>query len=170
MDLVRRRLELGMKRRSAVGIDLGEIGAADVEIAEQGQGQRMALGMTDDPVEGDPDVAVEVALVGRSGRGVVMQAGAFDLGTLALGGGIVDAEQPEPAGGDGPAQAAKQDVGEGFKVLPTEGPQQRVAAAKLLGHVASAKPGGGGAPAVGEEGAEEQRFEPVGVAGVEQRR
>jgi hypothetical protein len=169
VNLRRRRLQLGVELGPAVGIDRGQVGAADVQIAQQRQGQGVALGMADDPVERDPDVPVDVALVGRPGRGMVMQAGAFDVGAVALGRRVVDAEQPERAGVDGPAQAAEEDAGEGIEVAPTEGPQQGVATAELLGHVAGAKPGGGGTAAVGEQGAEEQWFQQFGMAGVEQR-
>jgi hypothetical protein len=51
-------LQLGGKGRAAVGLDLGDVDSADLQILEQGQGADVPGRVTDEPGQGDPDVTV----------------------------------------------------------------------------------------------------------------
>src|SRR5258708_4197325 len=124
--------------------------------------------MLDDPGERHPDVTVDIALVGGAGRGVVMEAGAFDARAVALGGRIVQGEQPAWPGVDGTAEVAEPDGGEGINLAAADGSQQGVGAAEVVGNAPGPEPGGGGAPAVGQEEADEQGWEQFGMTPVEQ--
>jgi hypothetical protein len=116
-------LQLGGEGGSAVGVDLGEILLADVQVGPQRQGHDVPVGVMDDPGGGDPDVAVEVVLVGGSRGGVVVKAGSFDVGAIALGGGVVEGEPPARSGIEGASQVPKQDRGEGVDLGASEGAQ-----------------------------------------------
>ncbi len=128
----------------------------------------MPLRVSDDPGGRDPDVAVEELLMGRPRGGVVVQAGALDAGAVALGGRVVQGQQPARAGVDGAVEVAEQQGSAGGDLAAAEGAEQRVGAAEFVGDAGGAEPGGGGASAVGQEFAEEQGLDEFGVALVEE--
>ena len=79
------------------GVGLGQLGhvpGADVEQGVEGQGQGVPQRVTGQPGKGDPEVAVDVLLAGRAGRGVVVDAGALDARAVTGRGRVVDGEEP----------------------------------------------------------------------------
>ena len=118
--------------------------------------------------QADPVVAVEEQLAGRAGRGVVVDAGAFGAGAVALGGGVVQGQRPARPGVEGAAAVAEQQAGAGGALGAAEGAQRGVGTAELGGDAGGAEPGGGGAAAAGQEFPEEQWLDRFGVTLIEE--
>src|SRR5437660_1777579 len=107
-----------------IGSDAGQILLADVQVGQQGQGHRIPLGMANDPGGGDPDVAVEELVSSRTWGGVVVDAGPLDAGSVALGGRVVQGQQPVWAGVDLAAQVGEQQSGAEGNLAAPERAQQ----------------------------------------------
>jgi hypothetical protein len=120
----------------------------------------------DDPGQRDPDVAVEEALVGRPRRGVVVDAGALDLGAVALGRRVIQGEQQRPVGVEAEQGAAEQHPGEPAGAAAQRG-EEVVVGGETDADAGGAEPAGDGAPPLGEEGAAQQDGEPPGESLVE---
>jgi hypothetical protein len=90
--------------------------------------------------------------------GVVVNAGALDAGPITLRGGIVDGEDQLVAGEpqhqrlDGVAEQARGRE----RRAASDGPENVVKAAELVGDAGGSEPGGDGAPALGQEGPQKQ--------------
>src|SRR5262249_20068400 len=113
----------------------------------------------------DPDVAVEVPLAGGPWAGVVVDAGALDLGAVARRGGVVDGHQqaaPLQQRLYG-VQGAQGQVGG----LAAGGAGGGGGGAELVGDAGGAEPGGDGAAALGEEDADQQQGQAGGGARVQ---
>jgi hypothetical protein len=113
-------------------------------------------------------VAVEEALVRRPRGGVVVDAGPFHAGAVALRGRVVEGEQPVPPRVNGAAEAAEEQAAAGVHPVAAQAAEQVVGTAEVVGDVAGAEPGGGRAPAAGEEDALEEGRQEVGLASIDQ--
>ena len=102
-DLRRGLVQLGVEVGAAVGVDLGQVGVADVQLGAQGQGQGVPVGVACHPGQGDPVVAVQEGAAGGAGGGVVVEAGALDARAVARRRRVVDGQQPVCARVDGAA-------------------------------------------------------------------
>lgn len=80
----------------------GNVLLLDVERRPQRQTDRSPQRMPHHPGQGDPNVPVEKLGVGRSGRRVVMDAGALNLRPATLGGCIVQGQEHMVGGGQVP--------------------------------------------------------------------
>src|SRR5262249_47483306 len=120
-----------------------------------------------DPGQGDPDVAVEEALVGRPRGGVVVVAGPLNLGAVALGRRVVQREQQRPRGGQGEHGALEEQAGrEGGDAAQRR--EEVGVAGEAAADAGGAEPGGDGAPPPGEQGAGEQDGQAPGGALVQE--
>jgi hypothetical protein len=63
---------------------------------------------------------------------------------------------------------AELDGSKGVHLVAADGAEQSVGAAVVVGDTGGAEPGGRGAPPVGEQQTEEERFQEGGVASVQQ--
>src|SRR5258708_34541601 len=103
-------------------------------------------------------MAVEVLLAGRSGVGVVMDAGPFDTRTPAWRGRIVQGDD-EIVLGRKQALDGGQDRGGAVVVIASGSGDVAVGLFVLVGDAGSSKPGGNGASSSCEEDAEQQAWE-----------
>ena len=143
--------------------------AQDVEQGEERQGQSVPPGVTGQPGEGHPDVAVDVLLPGRAGAGVVVDAGALDAGAVARRGRVVEGKEQVVAWGAAHQRlqgATQQAVGQGVGAS-AGGPEGVVGRAEGVADSRGAEPGGDGASAAREQGAEQQQGQAWGGAAVE---
>ena len=92
------QFQLGVEGPGLVLGQLQDILEADVEQGLERPSQGVPGAMMNQPGQGDPEVAVDELLAGRAGRGVVMDAGALDPGSVTRGRGVVDGEEPAFAG------------------------------------------------------------------------
>jgi len=114
-------------------------------------------------------MAVDELLSGGAGRRVVMEAGALDAGAVARRGRIVDGEEQVVARGlthERQEDAAEQAVGQ-FGGASAGGPEGVVGRAEGVADSGGAEPGGDGASATREQGAEQKLKEAWGGAAVE---
>ena len=125
-------------------------------------------GMADHPRQRDPDVAVDEVLLSRAGRRVVVAAGPLDARAIALGGGIVQGEEPALVRLKAVAHSAEQQRREQIDAAAADGAEQGVGAAELVADAAGPEPGSGGALAACEQETEQQRFDKFSVALVEE--
>src|SRR5205823_1224364 len=95
-----------------------DVAAADVEQGQQRQGDGAPVGVGGQPGQGDPDVAVQEGRPGRPGGGVVVDAGALDVGAVAPGRGVVQAEQQASAAPEVGHQDAEEQQAAEFVGLP----------------------------------------------------
>ena len=76
--------------------------------------------MPHDPGQGDPNVPVEEFGVGRSGRGIVVDARALDLRAVTLGGRVVQGQEDVvPAGQTLRNSSSNSRVASGLALRPT---------------------------------------------------
>ncbi len=108
-------------------------------------------------------MAVQEALVGRTGRRVVVQARPLDVRAVALRRGVVQGEQQRSRGGDvaegGAEQQSREQVG-----AAGEGGEEVVLGGETGTDAGGAEPAGDGAATLGEEGPREEDAQAEGVA------
>ncbi len=168
-DQVGSQFQLGVE---VPGVRLGQAGhvlGADVQQGVQRQGQGVPQRVPHHPSQGDPDVAVAELLASWPRAGVVVDAGALHVRTVAGGRGIVEGEHQVVAGSPTHQrpQGATQQTGGQRLGATASGPEGAVSAAEGGGDAGGAQPAGDRAPAFGEQGAEEQQQQPRGGAAVE---
>ena len=112
-----------------------------------------------------PNMPVEIFLVGRSRRRVVMDVGPFDFRTIAFGGRVVDDHQ-QPIGKRQRPQEQKQQLGGNRFGLASEWCQKVIIVLEVGADSGGSQPGGHGSPSVGEEDARQQHRQPPTVSGV----
>ena len=119
--------------------------------------------------ERHPDMSVEILLVGRSRRGIVMDVGPFDLRTVPLGGRVVDDRQKPIGQRQGPQHQKQQLGGDGFG-LASECRQEVIIVLEVVADSGGPEPSRHGSSPVGEEDAHQQDRQSPAVSGVQPRR
>ncbi len=166
LDQVGGHVQLGPEGHPIQAVQQGDLLLADVQQGAQGQAKGTPAGMAHDPGQGNPDVPVEELLVGRSGGGVVMDAGPLDVRPVALGGRVVQRQQQPLARIDQRHRPAEQQRGDILDVA-SEAAEEVIIASVIVAESAAAQPTGDRSPALGEEHAREQRQQAPRQAGVQ---
>ena len=113
--------------------------------------------------QGDPDVSIEILLVGRAGRGIVVDVCPFDLRPVPLGGGVVDDRQQPLGQGQGPQQKQKKLCSDRFG-LASKGGKEVIIVGEVVANTDGAEPSGHGATPPGEENARQQHRQSPAIA------
>ena len=146
--------------------NLGHRLLADVEHGPQRQGHRAPPRMPHGQRERDPDVAVEILLVGRTGRGIVMDVGPFDLRPVTLGRRVVDDRQQPIGQRQGPQHQNQQPRGDRF-ALASEAGQEVIIVREVGADAGGSQPRRDGATPVGKEDPAQQHRQPPAIPGMQ---
>jgi hypothetical protein len=90
---LRRLFQLGLERDATSWRQLLDVLGPNVEQGAQGEPNHAPVRVPDDPGDGDPDMTIEKLLVGRTRRGIMMDARAFNLWTCTFGRSVVQCEE-----------------------------------------------------------------------------
>ena len=116
--------------------------------------------------QSDPDVSIQILLVGRAGRGIVMDVRPFDLGPVPLGGGVVDNRQQTVGQGQDPQHEQKKLRGDRTG-LASEWGEEVIIVLEIVADSGGAEPTGDGPPADSKQYARQQHRQPPPVACVQ---
>jgi hypothetical protein len=116
-----------------------------------------------------PDVSVEILLVGRPRRGIVMNAGSFHVGPVSLGRGIVD-DHKQSIGQRQDSQHQEQQLGRDGFGLASKCGQEVIIVLVVVGDAGRPQPGRHGSASVGEKDAHQQDRQSPAVSRVQPRR
>ena len=111
------------------------------------------------PGERHPHVAVGELGIGGAGRGIVVNAGPFDLRTVALRERVVEREDDPLGNRHDPADQPQQRRGE-VAALASDARQSVIVALEVVPHTGRRNPAADRPPALGEQRARQQRLKP----------
>jgi hypothetical protein len=111
-------------------------------------------------------MAVQKRLIGRAGRGVVMDIGPFDFRPKSLGGRVVDHQQQTLGQGQGPQDQEHQLCCDRIG-LASDRRKEIIVVLKAVADAGGSKPSGDGAPTAGEQDAQQQHGQSPTIAGVQ---
>jgi hypothetical protein len=155
-----------LKRPTVGAGKLADVFQPEVELGQERQADGPPEGVPQDQGRRDPDVAVDVLAAGRARRGIVMDAGPFDVRAVALCRGVVQGKDQPRTGGQASQKEAQQAGGDRFG-LASYGGNEVVIGFPVVGDASGPQPTGNGSSAQRQEHARKHDRQPPSAAAVQ---